>query len=184
MALEKVEKFNIFLRVRRFVLGKEKPDLLTRISTMAVFVIWIYLISWQVLTFLSVMLVNTIEKTEGGLNGPATIKAAFQRVGSREYGFADTMNRLTIHSTAQLILFVVALAGIVLVYRKKRIGFILYILPLLSTFVATYFILGWNYIKNEVSGTDSILLLMTVIYFAIGLFIFYKKPEKKEVAQA
>ena len=184
MALEKVEKFNIFLRIRRFILGKEKPDLLTRASCLIVFIIWIYLISWQVLTFLSVMLVNTIEKTKGGLNGPATIKAAFQRVGSREYGFADTMNRLTVHSTFQLILFAVALVGIILVYRKKRLGFFLYIIPLLLTFLATYFILGWSYIINEVSGTDTILLLMTVIYFGIGLFLFYRKPNKPEVTNA
>lgn len=176
MPIQKIEKLNLLQRLRRIVLGKEKPDLLTRTSVLVGLVVWVYLFSWHLLTFLSIILMNNL-KPQGNSQGPQIIKAAFQRVGSREYGYSDTLNRLLVHSIGEMILYGIVLIGLILIYRKKRLGFLLYIFAFLGTFVLTFFIMGTDYMSKELSMVDSLLILFGVLYFAIGLFLFYKKPK-------
>ena len=174
MALTRVEPKNIIGRIRNLILGKEKPNLLIRVSCGIGLVIWIYLVSWHVLTLLALLLYRTLKH-------PEAIIAAFNRVGGR-YGLGDPMNILFGHATLQLILYFIMLIGLILIYRKKRFGFILYIFATAATFLATFIIMGSKYMVNETSLTDAALLVASAIYFGIGLLLFFKKPKEKSAS--
>ena len=116
MELEKVIQKNVFQRLRTLVLGKEKPNFLTRVSVGLAFVIWIYLFSWHLFTILSLTLLNSLKH-------PEKVKATFNSVGNK-YGYTDTMNLLKAHSIIEIVLFLIVFVGLILTWRKKKIGFL------------------------------------------------------------
>lgn len=174
MALSRGEKLSWFQRIRRLILGKEKPNLITRISVGAGFLIWVYLISWYVLTLLSILLMGSLKQAD-------LVQGSFNRVGSKLYGYSDTINRLTLHTVLELLIFGVVLIGLILIYRKKRIGFLMYVIGNVAAVLATIFILGLKYFQYETSYTDLIVIAASTLYFGIGAIWFYKiKPNKEE----
>lgn len=170
MALPNVEPKHFMGRVRRMILGKEKPNLLTRISCGLGLLVWFYLISWHVVTLLVLFLFNTLKH-------PEKIRAAFGRVGG-SYGLGDPINLLIGHSAIQIILYLVMLVGIIFIYRKKKLGFLMYVIAAAATFIATFIIMGPKYMSNELSLVDTALLGVTAVYFGIGALIFYRKKDE------
>ena len=175
MAIVKREKLTWFQRIRRLILGKEKPNRVTRISVSVGFFIWVILVSWHVMTLMVLTLMGTLK------NGDK-IKAAFLKLGSSLYDIPNIINRLWIFTIAELVLFGVALIALILIYRKKRIGFLLYIIatPLTVLIVIPSFG-GFKYFQHELGYWDLILPGITTLYFGIGALWFYKiKPPKKK----
>lgn len=173
MALNKKEKKSLLQRIKNLVLGKQRPNLLTRVSVWAGFLIWIYLITWQLLTLISLLLMGSLKQSE-------LVEGSFHRVGSKLYGYADTVNVLYIHTFIQLVLFGIMLMGLILIWRKKRLGFLLYTASNVSTLLATFTVLGPVYFSEEVPVMDIILIGATTIYFGIGTLWFYKWKAQKE----
>jgi hypothetical protein len=179
MTLKKKEKKSVFQRLRNLILGKEKPNLLTRISVGAGFLIWIYLISWHVLTLLSILLMGSLKQSE-------LVEGAFNRVGSKLYSYPDTINTLTVHTLLQLILFGIILLGLVLIWRKKKIGFLLYVASHVGTIFITIIVMGMEFFTAETSITDLIITGSATLYFGIGALWFYRgkgKNNEEQVAQ-
>ena len=169
-----VEPKNLLQRVRRLILGKEKPNFLTRVSCGVGFVVWIYLISWHLLTFIALFLFDTLKSSD-------VIRASFNRVGGR-YIQGDPINHLLVYSVMEIIIYLVMLIGLILIYRKKKIGFLLFVFGGAATFLVTFFIMGYTYLAEETSLGDILILGTTVAYFGIGALIFYRKkaePEEK-----
>lgn len=169
MDIDKTITKTIPQKIKQTILGKENPNFLTRVSVGAGFLIWIYLFSWYLFTFLSLILMGGIKP-----GWRYTVEGSFQRVGSKLYGFADTINMLFVHSIAQFAVFFLILLGLVLIWRKKKIGFMFYIIGSVGSILATIFILGTDYLMHETSIVDFILLGATTVYFGIGALWFYK----------
>jgi len=167
-----VKKTTVFQRLKNITLGKEKPNLLTRISVIGGFAIWLYLFSWHLLTLLSVILFRNLEY------GPK-ISANYQSVGSK-YGYYDTVNKLIIHSSAQIIIYIVVLTGLILIWRQKKLGIIVYLISNLSTLFITLIIMGTAYLKYEVGITEYIMIGATTVYFGLGFLLFYRKKETSQ----
>jgi hypothetical protein len=70
-----------------------------------------------------------------------------------------------------------SLVGLVFVWRQKRWGFILYLLSYMLILISSLLIMGWTYIEKEIPLIDLILIGGSIIYFAIGLFIFGKAED-------
>ncbi len=54
------KKTTVFQRLKRALLGKKKPDFLTRMSVIVGFIVWLYLFSWHLLTLLSLILLANL----------------------------------------------------------------------------------------------------------------------------
>lgn len=174
MSIEKREKLTWFQRLRRMILGKEKPNRVTRISVGIGFLVWIYLASWQILTLMALTLMGSLKKAE-------VIEGSFNRVGSKLYHYSNTIERLTIHNIVQLASYLLVLFALILIYRRKRIGFLLYVIGNAIIILATIFILGLKYFQHEMTYTYISLIGVTTLYFGIGAIWFYKiKPSKKK----
>lgn len=177
MSVEKKEKLTLTQRLRRLLLGKEKPNLATRLSVNVAFGVWVYLASWQVLTFMVLMLMNSLEDA-------AVIEGAFNRLGSKMYRFTNTVELLSIHNLVQLGIYWLILVSLILIYRKKRIGFLLYVIGNVSLILSTILIMGLKYFQTETSYSYLILIGVTTIYFAIGTLWFYRSEIKKSLTKS
>lgn len=172
MALEKTVKTTLFQRFKRLVLGKERPNLLTRISVIIGFVGWLYLFSWHMITFLSLILLGNLKQSKD-------IRPAYQALGQK-YGFVDTISALKIYSLVQVIIYCIILFGLILIWRKKKLGFLFYVSTFILSLLTTYFMMGFQYMKHEIPIFDFILIGSSILYFSIGLFWFYRKRETLE----
>lgn len=167
--IEKIQKINIPQRIWVFIIGTVKPNMLTQVSVAIGFFIWLYFFSWHLLTFITLSLMGTLDKSE-------ELHAAFNRIGSKYQMLlpGDITTYLWIHTIVQLIVFAVALIGLILIWRQKKIGFPLYIFSNIATYIVTFFLLGMSYMYNELSVYDFLMMLAVTIYFASGYWLFYK----------
>ena len=171
--LEKVVAVTIPQKIKQLILGKERPNLLTRVSVGAGLVIWVYLFSWHLLTFLSLQMMSGLKP-----GWRRDVVPAFHRVGSKLYGYADTVNMLSVHALVQFLMYFMILLGLILIWRKKKLGFLLYIFGAIGSLIVTTIILGWDYLINETTATDFVLIIGSTLYFAIGAWWFYKWKER------
>lgn len=168
MALEKITKKTLFQRLRHFIMGSVKPNLLTRVSVISGAVVWLYLFVWQLMTFISMLLIGNVHES-------GTIRSAFYTLGSSKYGLRDTVSNLKMHALVQIVIYLIILASLVLIWRKYKIGFLGYVLGNIISLLITVLMLGWAYLLNEIPIFDFILIAVSTLYFSVGIFIFYRK---------
>ncbi|MGV6862668.1 MAG: hypothetical protein ACWA41_12930 [Putridiphycobacter sp.] len=173
MAIVNIDERTLVQKIKISILGKEKPKLFRRISVMVGFGVWLYFTIWQTLIFLSILLMERLKNYE-------TIKEAFDRVGAK-YAFMHrwglkTTDVLIYHSIGMFVLFGINLFALILIYRKRKIGHVLYLVSFLLMGLFSYFFLGHKYFTNEISLVDKIIFLIAGLYFTTGIF-FFKKPK-------
>jgi hypothetical protein len=171
MLLTQVEPKTILNRIRRFILGRQRPDFLTRMSFLGGLIVWVYLASWQALTLMAIMLKGTLKpyNSDGVENALRTIMHKYNFEGTEPWNF------LVVHSALQLLVYAAMLVGLIFIYRRMRTGFLLYVASAVGTFVVTFIIMGPTYMIAEFSYVDFALLAMSALYFAIILVVFYPK---------
>jgi len=171
MALLQIDERTLIQKIKTFVLGKEKPNYLTRISVFFGFGIWLYFIIWQVLIFLSILLMNRLQN-------PKMIGDTFDRLGHK-YAFMhrwvmNTTQTLSVHSIGVFILLCISLIGLVFIYRRKNTGYLLYLIGNFFYSVFTIILLGIPYFNEQISMIDKFVFIGITAYFLIGAFVFKK----------
>lgn len=174
MVLDRISKTSIPQRVLFLVLGTNRPNLLTRLSVIGGFLLWIYFFSWHLMTFLSIVLM-------GNLKHAPEVRAAYGRIGY-QYHYSDTINRLTLYSAIEILIYFIILIALILIWRRKKTGIMLYIFATISGLLVTFIIMGINYMRFEISLFDYILILASLGYFVTGFFIFYRKSSEPTIA--
>jgi hypothetical protein len=171
MELLKIDERTIIQKLKTFILGKDKPNYLTRISVFIGFGVWLYFIIWQGLIFLSILLMDRLQN-------PKMIADTFDRLGHK-YSFMHrwgmtTTQTLSVHSIGIFILLSISLIGLIYIYRRKNAGYVLYLLG--NGFFATFTIilLGMNYFNEQISMIDKLTFIVITAYFLVGAFIFKK----------
>lgn len=171
MAIVRINERTLVQKVKRFILGSEKPELYTRISVIIGFSVWLYFTIWQILIFLSIVLVNRLQN-------PQMITDTFNRLGNK-YAFMhrwglDTLNTLLLHSTIVLGLYFLSLVGLIFIYRKKRLGYGMYLIGSGLIIAFTVIFLGQDYFIEQISLIDKVIFSITTLYFIVGSFLFKK----------
>ena len=103
---------------------------------------------------------------------------AFQKVGFSEYKYHDTVQLLNTHCLAQFVIYFLMLFGLILIWRKKKLGFIIYPSAAICSLLITYVVLGQKYFIVETTFTDLVLIIGSALYFGIGAWWFYKYKER------
>ena len=169
MVLDKIKQTNLSLRIRTLILGTEKPNLLLRMSTLCGLIVWLYFFSWHLITFLSLTLLDNLKQA-------TNVRAAYGRIGYHLHGYSDTINRLTLYSAMQILVYIVLFISLILIYRKKRTGLIMYLITTMAGLMITFFVMGLSFMKVEISILDYLLILASITYFSLGFLLFYRKP--------
>jgi hypothetical protein len=168
MALERIKNRTLFQRIRYFIMGSVKPNLLTRVSVISGVVVWLYLFAWQLMSFIATFLIGNVHES-------GKIRSAFFDLGKEKYGLRDAVPMLKMHSLMQIVIYLLILASLILIWRKFKIGFLGYVVGNISSLLITVIMLGWVYLINEIPIFDFILIATSTLYFSVGLFIFYRK---------
>jgi hypothetical protein len=167
MTLVKIDERTVVQKVKHFFLGKEKPNLFRRISVVFGFFIWLYFAIWQGLIFLSIVLMNRLQN-------PEMIQKTFDRIGAK-YTFLhrwglNTTDVLLYHSLGMFVFFGLSLFGLILIYRQKKSGHILYLFSNIFAVIFTIVLLGMNYFNQEISLIDKIIFTIVTLYFGFSIF--------------
>jgi hypothetical protein len=171
MALLRIDERTLIQKIKFFILGKDKPNYLTRISVLIGFAIWLYFMIWQGLIFLSIVLMDR-------LKNPDMIADTFNRLGHK-YAFMhrwgmSTTQTLSVHSIGVFILLSISLIGLIFIYRRKNTGYLLYLLGNSLYAGFTVILLGMDYFNEQISMIDKFIFIGITAYFVIGAFVFKK----------
>lgn len=165
--------FPFLKRALQFILGKEKPDGLTRVFCWWSLLVGVYLTFWYVLGTLTFFLLDLIESKKGVFTRSFIQEKAANYKMSIE-GFEQVL--FTYHAISGL-LSTLMLILLIFVYRQKkwgRMGFIILCI-LLNAFQVFY--ISWGYYLNEITTVDK-LLNFSVLLTSVLLFIrkFKRSP--------
>jgi len=176
MALVRINERTVVQKIKVFIIGDVKPKLITRIAVVLGFAVWLYFTIWQSLILLSILLVNRLQN-------PQMITDTFNRIGSK-YGFInrwglDTNNTLIVYSIVLLALFAVNLLGLIMIYRKNKLGYLIYLLTNGLAIAFTIIFLGTDYFNEQITMIDKITFISITAFFLLGFFIFNTTTKRK-----
>jgi len=173
---EQVEKFQSplpFLRnFHRFIFGKEKPDVYTRLTFNINMIIWFSFILWSILSFFTIKSRALILQVKG-IPVEKVIHARGVELGFKGNEFID---RLLTFNAIAIICWVIILIGLILLFRKMN-QYIYFILGGAIFYVGmSIFYLSYTYFIEDTTFYDKIALLILVTSTLFHYFLL--KNEK------
>ena len=179
MAIIRINERTVVQKVKTFILGTEKPNWMTRISVLVGLFISLYFLIWQFFIFISVLFVER-------LKNPDLIKDTFSRIGGK-YNFNikyasynwNTMDVILYHSIGTITLLILSTIGLIIIYRRKKLGYITYLLSNGLIILFTILFLGLDYLKEQIGFIDKIIFIVITVYFLTGMFILKRTAEKE-----
>jgi hypothetical protein len=178
MALVRIDEKTLIQKIKVFIIGNEKPNWLTRISIIVGFAIWLYFIIYLSIIFLSILFVDTLQD-------PELIKSTFGKIGG-QYNFNidyanlswQAIDVIFYHALISICLLGISLVGLILIYRRKKMGYILYLSGNAVTTLFTILFLGLTYFKDQITLTDKLLFAGITIYFLIAMIFLQGNKDK------
>jgi hypothetical protein len=168
MSLEQQIKSTVLQKIGYLFLGRFRPNFITQVSVIIGFISWLILVFGHLISFFSITLFTKLDQAE-------LIREAYNRVGYVQYNYRNTVNLMFVHSSFQLVMFIIALVGLILIWRQKNSGFVIYVFSLIASILVSFFIMSIGYLIAEISVVHYILLTANILYFGIGYFLFYKR---------
>ncbi|GAB5418754.1 MAG: hypothetical protein Crog4KO_05110 [Crocinitomicaceae bacterium] len=153
--------------LRNWMFGKKKPDILTRITFLANFVIWILFLIWSCFSYFAVNSRQWIWEQKG-----LAVTWIIERRGEQlNYEKGEFLARLEFTSLMALLCWLLFFVGLVLLYRKKKIFIYFTLVPLLAYIAMNSFYLGFNYFVEDITLFDKILFLISGVSLLIAAFM-------------
>ncbi|MDG0974016.1 MAG: hypothetical protein P8O07_07640 [Crocinitomicaceae bacterium] len=174
---EKLDKLSpedaipLFIRIRRFILGKKKPDGFTRLIYTINFISWFLLMAWNLISFGVVQMSQLIYDNKG-----LSVKAILRRKG-RELGFNGEhfLQAITDFYFLSIFVWIVILIGLVLLYRKSRFYTSFYFGGFMVHFTSMFLMIGFQYFLEDISLFDKILYGVMLITGLIHYTLMMKE---------
>lgn len=170
---EKLDKLSpedalpLIIKIRRFILGKKKPDGFTRlIFTINIFS-WFLLMIWNLISYAAIQLSDIIKENKG-----FSVNAIIRKNG-RDLGFEgqDFLDVINTYLFANIFIWIIIFIGLALLYRKLKVYPIFLLGGLGIHFLLMFFMLGLQYFIESVSFFDKILygiiIITTMIHSAL-----------------
>ncbi|MFK8039336.1 MAG: hypothetical protein AB8B74_13670 [Crocinitomicaceae bacterium] len=179
MALVRIDEKTLVQKIKFFIIGHQKPNWLTRISVVLGFVAWLYYTIYFSVIFLSILFVDSLEN-------PELIKSTFGKIGGK-YNFNinyaqynwEAIDVIFYHALITILLLLTSLIGLVFIYRRKKMGYILYLAANVFLITFTLLFMGIDYTKAQITFFDKSLLIGISIYFLI-ILLFNKRTAPHE----
>ncbi len=153
--------------LRHWLFGKKKPDMLTRITFLANFVIWILFLIWSCFSYFAVNSREWIWEQKK----LAVTWIIEQRGAQLGYEKGEFLAMLEFTSLLAIFCWGIFFVGLVLLYRKKKIFIYFTLIPLLAYVVMNSFYLGFNYFIEDITLFDKVLFLISGVSLLIAAFM-------------
>ncbi len=174
---EKVNKFQSpvpFLRnFQRFIFGKEKPDIYTRLTFNINMIIWLSFILWSILSFFTIKSRAIILQMKG-IPVEKVIRERGVELGFKGEEFIDRL--LTFNGIA-IICWLIILIGLILLFRKMK-QYIYFILGGAIFYIGmSIFYLSYTYFMEDMTFYDKIALLILITSSIFHFFLLKNEQE-------
>lgn len=181
MALVRIDEKTLIQKIKFLIIGSDKPNWATRLSVLIGFAIWVYFIIYLLVIAFSILFVDALEN-------PELIRSTFGSIGGK-YNFNilyESMNWAAIdvilyHALISSGLLFISLLGLIFIYRRKKLGYILYIFGNMATAIFTVLFLGLSYFRDQITSFDKFLFLGVTIYFLIVMFFVQQKSNSENI---
>ena len=168
---EKIRKFEspipFVLILRNLIFGKKKPDIYTRIAFFVGTFISLIFLLWNAITYYALVSGDWISSQKG-----IPVKKIIEERGLQlEFESGDFLNRLQVASALSIVLWIVFFAGLVLLYRKKKIFIYLTMVPLVLYLGLSIFYLSFSYFAQDTTMFDKIALLVLALILIVHSYL-------------
>ena len=178
---EKLDKLSpedaipLVLRVRKWILGKKRPDAFTRWVYTINILAWVLLMAWNLISY-GVVLMSDFIKANKGFSVNEILRSK-----GREMGFQgpDFLDMVTLYYFLSIFVWGIIFIGLVLLYRKSRYYGGIYFVGFALHFAMMLFMLGLQYFLEHVSSFDKVLYGIMLI----SGFIHYTLLMKEKNAE-
>ena len=174
---EKIRKFEspipFVILFRNLIFGKAKPDIYTRFIFYICSLLGILFLVWSCISYFSLVSRQWIYSNKG-----IDIESIIGRRGV-ELGFegVDFIDRLQTVSAISIICWIFFFAGMVLLYRKKRIFIYFTIVPVVFYLFMNTVYLSFGYFLSDTTTFDKIGLLVMVLSLPIHSYLMKNERE-------
>lgn len=165
----------LFIKIKRLILGKTKPDGFTRLMFTISLFCWVLLSFWNGLSYFVLLSSDIIEKYKGFSVNQIIIK------NGQDLGFNGPEFLISITDFYFYTLFIwgFIFLGLVFMYRKKQ-RYIFFIFGgLFVHFVYMFYALGLQYFIEDVSTFDKILYAIIILVTFLHSILMNKEKEEK-----
>lgn len=161
----------LLVRMRLWILGKQKPDGFTRFLFSISLFAWLMLTIWNMVSYFVLLTSDIIEENKGFSVKDVIIKNG-QNLGFNGEEFLASITTFYFNS---LFVWLFILVGLVFMYRKKTIYTFIVLGGLAFHFIYMFFILGFQYFIEDVSFFDKTLYLVLILVTIIHSFLMSKE---------
>jgi hypothetical protein len=163
----------LLLKVRRFVLGKRKPDGFTRLIFTINLVGVLILTVWNFLSYLALLFSDFIKANKG-----FSVNAIIRRNG-RNLGFEgqDFLDAISLYYFLNIFIWMVVLFGLILMYRKVKIYALFYFGALAVHFILMFSMLGLQYFLEDITWFDKLIYASLVVSTMIHSALLKREPK-------
>lgn len=170
----------LIIKIRRFIIGRKKPDGFTRlVFTLNIFC-WFLLFFWNILSYVAILLSDVIKENKG-----FSVNEIIRNNG-RQLGFEgqDFLEAISSYYFLNIFIWLFIFLGIALLYRKWKIYVLFHLGGLALHFVTMLFMIGLQYFIEDVSFFDKILYSIMVISALIHSTLLKKEKNKSSEVSA
>jgi hypothetical protein len=172
--LKKLEKEkSLTVRLKKFVFGTKAPDFFSRIIFFLGLIGWTLSFLWSVAVFIATFFIDEIDHADKA-------RAVFTRLGEK-YGIEDFLQSFQMFTIVHMIALAFVLLALILIWRDKLFGFVVYFVGYGLAIFAMPIILNFEYMWKEVSTFDKILYIVMTLPVTI---LFLYKLAKRSKAKA
>jgi hypothetical protein len=183
---EKLDKLSpedalpLIIRLRKWILGKRKPDGFTRWVFTINLIAWFLLMVWNLLSYMAIQMSDFIKEHKN-----FSVNAIIRKHG-RELGFIEDNGESFLQALTQfyfinIFLWFFVFLGLVMMYRKLKIYPLTLLGSLILHFVIMLLMLGLQYFMESISIFDKFLYGIIVISVVVhSTLMNIEKSDKKK----
>ena len=178
---EKIDKLSpedaipLVIKLRRFIIGKNKPDGFTRLIFLINLLCWCLLTFWNLLSYIAIQLSDVIEE-----NKKFSVNEIIRKNG-RELGFEgqDFLEAISLYYFINIFIWGIVFIGLTMMYRKLKVYPIFFLGGLILHFVIMFYMIGMQYFIEDVSFFDKILYASMIVTGLIHSALMKKESDEK-----
>ena len=149
--------------MRKFFLGKNTPNIFTRILCNFGLLYFFYLFFWTLIIIIAFNFGQNLPKAENW-------NKLFLEIGVR-YNILDIHMSYSIYLYSLLLICASFFIGILLVWRKKVKGYYFVIISTLASIFIPFVLLGYEFVKNECGWFEFLFSGLVITLFTIDYFL-------------
>jgi hypothetical protein len=161
----------LLVRIRKLILGKQKPDGFTRLMFSFSIFSWLMLTLWNAVSYFVLLTSDLIKENKGFSVDDVIIKNG-QNLGFNGKEFLTSITTFYFNS---LFVWLFIFIGLTLMYRKKTVYTFIVLGGLAFHFIYMFIVLGFQYFIEDVSFFDKILYAVLIVVTLIHSFLMKKE---------